>query len=80
MATAILRTVATRVLIATTPAETRVSVIDIGGRRGTLGLPDVLLDGPPATDASAASATLAALVEHLELLDVALVLRQPRRT
>jgi hypothetical protein len=72
VATAILRTVATRVLIATTPAETRVSVIDIGGRRGTLGLPDVLLDGPPATDVSAASATLIALVEHLQLLEVAL--------
>ncbi len=72
VATAILRTVATRVLIATTRAETRVAIIDIGGRRGTLGLPDVLLDGPPATDASTASATLTALVEHLELLDVAL--------
>ena len=72
VATAILRTVATRVLIATAPAETRVSVIDIGGRRGSLGLPDVLLDGPPATDSSAAGATLTALVEHLELLEVAL--------
>jgi hypothetical protein len=72
VATAVLRTAATRVLVATAAALTRVSIIDIGARRGTLGLPDGLLQGPAAQDATAAQAVLAELVDHLGLLDAAL--------
>ncbi|CUR59359.1 putative Stress protein [metagenome] len=72
VATLVLRTAAARVLVATAAALTRVSVIDIGGRRGALGIPDELLHGPPAVDAAGAQAVLAELVDHLELLGTAL--------
>ncbi len=72
VATVILRALAIRVLAATAPAGTRVTLVDLGGRRGRLGLPDALLDGPPAVDAADAAARLEALVGHLELLGAAL--------
>ena len=71
VATLVLRTVATRVLAATAVAQPRVSVIDIGGRRGGLGIPDGLLQGPPAVDAAAAQVVVEELVEHLDLLEAA---------
>jgi len=71
VATTILRTAATRLLAAMAPAGTLVSVVDLGGGRGALGLPDRVLAGPPATDASAAADTVRELVDHLDLLTVA---------
>ncbi|HYU86065.1 MAG TPA: TerD family protein [Kribbellaceae bacterium] len=71
VATAILRTAAARLLAAMAPAGTLVSIVDLGGGRGTLGLPDRVLAGPPATDASAAADTVRELVDHLDLLTVA---------
>ncbi|MGD9959054.1 TerD family protein [Nocardioides sp.] len=70
-ATRVLRTAATRLLAATAAALTRVSVVDIGGTRGSLGIPEALLQSPPATDAAAAQAVLAEVVDHLELLGTA---------
>ncbi len=72
VATLVLRTAATRVLTATAVALPRVSVIDLGGRRGSLGIPEGLLQGPPAVEAAGARAVLVEVVEHLDLLGTAL--------
>jgi len=71
VATAIVRAAAARLLAAMVPARTLVSVVDLGGGRGSFGLPDSVLAGPPATDAPAAAAVVRDLAEHLDLLAMA---------
>lgn len=70
-ASQIMHTIAVRILAAMAPAKPLVSVIDIGGRRGSLGLPNELLAHPPVTDTGAASQALAEVVEHIDLVSMA---------
>lgn len=70
-ASQIMHTIAVRILAAMAPAKPLVSVIDIGGRRGTLGLPNELLAHPPVTDTAGATRALAEVVEHIDLVTMA---------
>jgi len=67
----VVRALVLRILLALGPMPLLVSMIDVGGARGALGLPPALLAGPPATDAGTASRLLADLVEQLDVLGLA---------
>ena len=70
-ATRMLHVLGARLLAAMAPARTMVTVIDIGGRRGTFGFPETLLAEAPVTDSGTASRVLSDLVTHLDLITMA---------
>lgn len=71
-ATQVMSVLALRMACALAPLGARVRLIDIGGRRGSLGFPSALLAGPPITDPGEATRTLVAAVERNDLLQVAI--------
>lgn len=71
-ATQVMSVLALRAACAMAPVGAKVRLIDIGGRRGTLGFPERLLAGPPVTDPGEAGQVLRAAVDRNEIVQVAL--------